>query len=179
MQAVPAIIPSVLAKKNRPCLIPLAIDQDPHFRVARDVYPKLGYYKPAIIHGVFLPPLTGIKGKMSSTGEQVAIYTTDKPKEVERKIKKYAFSGGQASIEEHRKKGGNPDIDVSFQYLKMMFEENDDKLKQIETDYRSGKLLTGELKQYLIDKINKFLMSHQKNREKAKNMIDKFIYKIK
>jgi tryptophanyl-tRNA synthetase len=179
MQAVPAVIPSVLTKKNRPCLIPLAIDQDPHFRVARDVYPKLGYYKPAIIHGMFLPPLTGVKGKMSSTGEQIAIYTTDKPKEVERKIKRYAFSGGRDTLEEHRKKGGNPDVDVSFQYLRMFFEPDDAKLKQLEEDYKSGKLLTGELKQYLIDKINKFLAEHQKRREKAKNQIDKFIYKEK
>jgi len=175
MQAVPAVIPSVLKKKNIPCLIPLAIDQDPHFRVARDVYPKLGYYKPALIEGMFLPPLGGTNGKMSSTGEQIAIYTTDKPKDVKKKINKYAFSGGQATIEEHREKGGNPDIDVCFQYLRMFLEEDDKKLKQIEEDYKSGKLLTGELKQYTIDKINKFLEKHQKNREKAKSMVDKFL----
>lgn len=179
MQAVPAVIPSVLAKKNIPCLIPLAIDQDPHFRVARDVYPKLGYYKPAIIHGMFLPPLEGAQGKMSSTGDLKAITTTDTPKEVEKKIKKYAFSGGQDTLEKHRKKGGNPDIDVCFQYLRMMFEEDDTKLAEIAADYRSGKLLTGELKQYTIDKINKFLAKHQKAREKAKKMVDKFIYKEK
>jgi len=174
MQAVPAVIPSVLAKKNIPCLIPLAIDQDPHFRVARDVYPKLGYYKPALIHGVFLPPLEGVKGKMDTTGSCVAISTTDTPNEVKKKINKYAFSGGQATLEEHRKKGGNPDIDVSFQYLRMMFEEDDVKLAELAADYRSGKLLTGELKQYTIDKINKFLEKHQKKREKAKKMVDKF-----
>lgn len=179
MQAVPAIIPSVLAKKNIPCLIPLAIDQDPHFRIARDVYPKLGFYKPSIIHGVFLPPLQGTLGKMDTSGEGMAILTTDSPKEVEMKIKKYAFSGGQATLEEHRKRGGNPDIDVCFQYLRMMFEEDDEKLKQLEEDYRSGKLLTGELKQYTIDKINVFLKKHQANREKAKKLVDKFIYKIK
>ena len=104
MQAAPAIIPSVLKKKNIPCLIPLAVDQDPHFRVARDVYPKLGYYKPAVIHSIFLPPLEGVTGKMSSSKESTAILTTDSPKEVERKIKKYAFSGGQETLEEHRKK---------------------------------------------------------------------------
>jgi tryptophanyl-tRNA synthetase len=180
MQAVPAFLPSVLAGKNIPCLIPLGIDQDPHFRISRDVMPKLGFYKPAIMHNVFLPPLVGMGGKMSaSAAEETAIYTTDSPKEVERKIKKYAFSGGGETIEEHRKKGGNPDIDVSFQYLKMFFEEDDNKLKQIEEDYKSGKLLTGELKEYLIKKINKFLASHQKKREKAKKMIDKFIYKAK
>ncbi len=177
MQAVPAFLPSVLKKKETPCLIPLAIDQDPHFRVARDVYPKLGHYKPAIIHGVFLPPLTGIEGKMSSSQENVAVLTTDSPKEVERKIKKYAFSGGKDTIEEHRKHGGNPDIDVSFQYLKFFFEPDDQKLEKIYSDYKSGKLLTSELKQILIEKINAFLKEHQKRREAAKKKVDKFLFR--
>ena len=177
MQAVPAVIPSILAKKNIPCLIPLAIDQDPHFRVARDVYPKLGFYKPAIIHGVFLPPLNGISGKMSSSESNVAILTTDSPSEVRNKINKYAFSGGRDKIEEHRKKGGNPDIDVSFQYLKFLFEPDDKKLKKIEEDYRSGKMLTSELKNILIEKINAFLKEHQERRKKAEKMIDKFLLK--
>ena len=178
MQAAPAVIPSVLKNKNIPCLIPLAIDQDPHFRVARDVYMKLGYYKPAIIHGMFLPPLSGVSGKMDSSGDHVnSILTTDSPKEVEMKIKKYAFSGGQDTIAEHRKKGGNPDVDVSFQYLRMLFEPDDVKLEQIEKDYRSGKLLTSELKEILIKKINEFLKGHQAKREKAKKEINKFLYK--
>jgi len=177
MQAVPAIIPSVLKGKNIPCLIPLAIDQDPHFRVARDVYPKLGYYKPSIIHGMFLPPLSGIDGKMSSSEESSAIFSTDSPEEVKRKINKYAFSGGQATTDEHRKLGGNPDVDVSFQYLRMFFEPDDKKLEKIEEDYRFGKLLTGELKTILIEKINTFLKEHQKRREEAKKNIDKFLYK--
>jgi tryptophanyl-tRNA synthetase len=177
MQAVPAILPSVLAKKNIPCLIPLGIDQDPHFRVARDVYPKLGYYKPAVMHSMFLPGLTGPKGKMSSTQESTAIFTTDSPDTVKKKINKYAFSGGKDTLEEHRKHGGNPDIDISFQYLRMIFEEDDNKLAQIEKDYREGKLLSGELKAILIEKINAFLKEHQKNREKARKSLDKFILK--
>lgn len=179
MQAVPAIIPSVLKKKNIPCLIPLAIDQDPHFRVARDVYPKLGYYKPSIIHGIFLPPLAGVDGKMSSSKKSSAIFSTDSSKEVENKIRKYAFSGGGDTVKEHRDKGGDPDKDVSFQYLKMFFEPDDAKLKKIEENYRSGKLLTSELKEILIKRINAFLKGHQKRREKAKKEIHKFIYKEK
>lgn len=180
MQAVPAVIPSVLKEKNIPCLIPLAVDQDPHFRIARDVYPKLGFYKPSIIHGVFLPPLSGVSGKMDSSEKEDmgTIITTDSEKEVEKKIKKYAFSGGRPTIEEHRKVGGNPDIDVSFQYLKILFEPDENKLKKIEQDYRSGKLLTSELKEILIEKIINFLKKHQKEREKAKSKVDKFIFKI-
>ncbi|HTZ42120.1 MAG TPA: tryptophan--tRNA ligase [Candidatus Omnitrophota bacterium] len=177
MQAVPAILPSVIKKKNIPCLIPLAIDQDPHFRIARDICPKLGFYKPSIIHGKFLPPLTGAEGKMSSSEENTAIFSTDSPKEVETKIKKYAFSGGKDTIEEHRKMGGNPDVDVSFQYLKMFFEPDDEKLKKIHDDYKSGKMLTSELKEILIEKINSFLKEHQKRRKLAEKQIDKFLIK--
>jgi len=72
--------------------------------------------------------------------------------EVKKKIMKHAFSGGRISIEEHRKLGGNPDVDVSFQWLYYFFEPDDKKIKQIHDDYKSGKMLTGELKQYLIDK---------------------------
>lgn len=179
MQAAPVMVPGTLKKNKKiPCLIPLAVDQDPHFRVARDVYPKLGYPKPAIIHSVFLPPLTGLSGKMSSSNSAQAILTTDSPKEVERKIKKYAFSGGQSTTEEHRKHGGNPDVDISFQYLRMFFEPDDGKLERIKNDYRSGKLLTGELKDLLIEKINTFLKEHQKKRELARTQIDKFLLKI-
>ena len=113
----------------------------------------------------------------SDNGENSVIYLTDSPEEVKRKINKYAFSGGQATIEEHRKLGGNPDVDVSFQYLKMFFEEDDKKLEKIEKDYRSGKLLTGELKAILIEKINIFLKEHQKKREEAKKQLDKFLFK--
>src|SRR3989344_3912721 len=177
MQAVPAIIPSVLKKKNIPCLIPLAIDQDPHFRVARDVYPKLGYLKPAVVHSMFLPPLEGVNGKMSSSNSNSAILTTDSPKEVENKIKRYAFSGGRDTLEEHRKLGGNPDVDVSFQYLKFLFEEDDKKLAEIERKYKSGGMTTGELKAITIEKINAFLRKHQEAREKARKDVDKFIYR--
>jgi tryptophanyl-tRNA synthetase len=178
MQTVPSFLPSVLKKKKIPCLIPHAIDQDPHFRLTRDVLPKLGYDKPASIQCSFLPPLTGTLGKMSSSEAIKGILTTDSPQEVETKIKKYAFSGGQATIEEHKKKGGNPDIDISFQYLKFLFEEDDKKLKIIEEDYRTGKLSTGELKKYTIKKINNFLAEHQKRRKDAKNKISEYILKI-
>ncbi|TAL53466.1 MAG: tryptophan--tRNA ligase [Nanoarchaeota archaeon] len=174
MQSVPCFLPSVLKKREIPCLIPLAIDQDPHFRITRDIMPKLGHYKPAILHQRFLPALTG-SGKMSSS-EGIAIYTTDTPDVVKKKINKYAFSGGKESVEEHRKLGGNPDIDMAYQWL-AFFEESDDKLGKIRDDYTSGKLLSGELKAILIDKVNNFLSEHQRKREKARGQLDKFILK--
>ncbi|RME78138.1 tryptophan--tRNA ligase [Candidatus Woesearchaeota archaeon] len=178
MQAVPAFLPSVLKKQKLNCLVPLAIDQEPHFRLARDVIPKLGYPKPATIGCRFLPGLGGMieDGKMSASAEHTAVYTTDDPKTVKKKINKYAFSGGQATVEEHREKGGNPDIDVAYQWL-TFFEEDDQKLKEIYQDYKEGKLLSGEIKALCIDKVNEFLGEHQKRREQAKKDLDKFILK--
>jgi tryptophanyl-tRNA synthetase len=113
---------------------------------------------------------------MSASEESGTIYTTDSPEVVKKKINKYAFSGGQPTVEEHRKLGGNPDIDVSYQYLRIFFEPDDKKLKRIYDDYKSGKLLTGELKAILIEKVTEFLKSHQQKREKAKGQFEKFLF---
>ncbi len=177
MQTVPIFLPNVLRREDRPCLIPLGIDQDVHFRLSRDVVEKLGHQKPAIIHAKFMPPLTGTEGKMSSSNPDAAILMTDSPKEVKRKINKYAFSGGRDTAEEQRKYGANVDVDVACQWLKY-FEHDDNKLKKIYDDYGKGKLLSGEVKKILIDKINDFLAEHQKRRKEAEKLIDKFIYKV-
>ncbi len=176
VQAAPCFLPSVLKGKKIRTLIPAAIDQDPYWRISRDVAPKLGFPKTAAIHNLFLPALTGQGSKMSASHEETAVYTTDSEDIVAKKIKKYAFSGGQATIDEHRKKGGNPDVDVSYQWL-TFFEEDDKKLENIYREYKEGKMLTGELKQILTDKIVNFLKKHQEKREKAKKVLDKFILK--
>lgn len=178
MQAVPAFLPSVIAGKKIPCLIPHAVDQDPHFRVSRDVITKLGYDKPASIQCSFMPGLRGLEsdGKMSSSQESVAIYTLDDEATVKRKINKYAFSGGKDTLEEHRKHGGDTSVDVSYTWL-MFYEEDDEVLLKIKKDYESGKLLSGELKAILIEKLNKLLVEHRKKRGNASKKIDDFIYK--
>ena len=175
IQAVPAMIESVRAGKNIPCLIPYGIDQDPHFRIARDVLPRLGYLKPASIMSIFIPPLSGVDGKMSSSDPNNAIFVTDSESVVRKKINKYAFSGGRTSVEEHRKLGGNPDIDVSYQWLKIMFEPDDAKLKKIHDDYISGSLLSGEMKSLLIERVNAFLKHHQERRDRGKDTLHKFL----
>ena len=88
-----------------------------------------------------------------------------------------AFSGGGATLEEHRKQGGNPDIDVACQYLFSLFEESDRKIKEIFAGYRSGSLHSGDVKSYLAKTVEKFLKDHQKKREKAKKRIASFMLK--
>ena len=171
LQSAPCFI------EDKPVLIPLGVDQDPHFRLTRDIAPKIGKEKPALLHNIMIPSLLGPGGKMSASDENGTVYTTDSPNVVKKKINKYAFSGGQPDIEQHRKIGGNPDIDVSYQYLRIFFEPDDSKLKQIYDDYKSGKMLTGELKSILIEKVNEFLVKHQERREDARDRIDEFLLK--
>ncbi len=160
-----------------PVVVPVGIDQDPHLRLARDISKRIKnpkFTQLSSTYHLFMPGLSG--GKMSSSEQNSYIALTDSSKEVERKIKKYAFSGGQETLELHRKKGGNPDVDVSFQYLKFFFEPDDKKLQKIYENYKSGKMLTSELKKILIEKINSFLKEHQKKRKLAKKQIGKFIF---
>jgi tryptophanyl-tRNA synthetase len=175
MQAAHILFPQFEKGKHK-TVVPVAIDQDPFIRLTRDIAESFGFEKPTALHARFIPSLQG-GAKMSSSDDKGQIFLSDSPKEVETKIKKYAFSGGRDTLEEHRKLGGNPDKDVSFQYLKMFFEPDDEKLRKIYDDYKSGKMLTSELKQILIEKINAFLKEHQKKRDKAKKEIGKFLFK--
>lgn len=176
VQASPAFMAQMLEKKNVNCLIPCAIDQDPYWRIARDVAPALGMPKPAGIYSKFLPGLRGVGGKMSASEEETAVYTTDSAAVARKKVMN-AFTGGRASIAEQKEKGGNPEVCVVHQWLFYMFEEDDEKLRKSFEDCKAGKILCGECKKYLADKICKFLEEHQKKREKAKKEIDRFMVK--
>ncbi len=171
------IAPTMFEKRR--CLIPAGIDQDPYWRLQRDIAESLGYYKAAQIHSKFLPPLTGPEGKMSSSSPESAIYLSDDPKTVRKKIMKYAFSGGQATAELQRKLGADLSVDVPYQWLYYFFEEDDEKIKKIGEEYSTGRMLTGEIKEYLADKLNKFLEEHRSRREEAKELIKEFKYEGK
>jgi len=68
-------------------LIPCAIDQDPYFRLTRDIAPPLKFRKPALIHSKFFPSLLGIDSKMSASNDKSAIFLTDTPKQVRKKVR--------------------------------------------------------------------------------------------
>ncbi len=55
---------------------------------------------------------------------------SDMPNQVKNKVNRHGFSGGRETEEEHRRLGGNPDVDVSYQYLSF-FLEDDEELAQI------------------------------------------------
>ena len=150
-------------KGDIPCLIPCAIDQDPYFRLTRDVAVKLKYPKPALIHSKFFPALQGPGSKMSASQPNSAIYLTDTPAQIKNKINRYAFSGGQETAELHAQLGGNPDVDVAYQYLRF-FLDDDEELSTLESSYRSGTLSTSALKARCITVLQGIVQQVQKER---------------
>lgn len=174
--AFPSSFPGVLdLPPKTPCLIPCAIDQDPYFRVCRDVADKLKFSKPSLIHAKFFPALQGSSTKMSASDTTTAIFMGDTQKQIQKKINKYAFSGGKTSVEEHRQHGGDPDIDVAYQYLSF-FSYDDDKLEKLAKDYRSGDLLSGEMKKECFDVIQNFVAEYQERRSKiTPEIVDSFM----
>jgi tryptophanyl-tRNA synthetase len=78
-------------------------------------------------------------------------------------VAKYAFSGGRETVEEHRRLGGNCDVDVPYQYLSI-FCFDDSKLNRIREEYSSGRMLTGEIKKELVDVLTPIVLEHQRAR---------------
>ena len=158
---------------NMACLIPCAIDQDPYFRMTRDVAHKLVHPKhplggkPALIHSKFFPPLQGAEGKMSSSDENSAIFLTDSPEDIQRKIKENAFSGGQMTKKLQQELGADLEKDVSYQWLRF-FLEDDEELEAIGKSYGSGQgdyWSTGNVKERLVQVLQELVGEHQARRQ--------------
>ncbi|KAG0605165.1 hypothetical protein M758_9G036800 [Ceratodon purpureus] len=160
--------------KDIRCLIPCAIDQDPYFRMTRDAAPRLGYNKPALIESTFFPALQGDSGKMSASDPYSAIYVTDTAKQIKDKVNK-SFSGGRDTAEEQRKYGANVEVDVPIKYLGF-FLDDDEELKRITEAYRTGQMLTGEVKKVLIDILVTMVERHRRARAAVtEEMVDVFM----
>lgn len=177
IQMVPALGSTFFKDKEKPrCLIPCAIDQDPYFRLVRDVLPKLKEKKCSLIHSTFLPSLAGNTEKMSSseTNKKNTIFLKDSLKSISKKINK-SFSGGQETVELHREKGGVPDVDISFKYL-TFFLDDDKKLQNLKEEYSKGNILSGELKKICFETIQPIILNHQENVKKiTSDLIQEFL----
>jgi tryptophanyl-tRNA synthetase len=173
IQSAPCFLPSLIEGKPTPVLIPAAIDQDPYWRMTRDVADRMGYYKPAQIHSKFLPALD-TSGKMSSSKPQNALFTTDDPETIDRKVSA-AFTGGQPTVALQRELGGNALECPVYWYLRYFFDseiQSEERLIKCE----GGNLLCGECKSDLATESKSFMMKFKKRREKAKDIVQEFMY---
>ena len=112
--------------------------------------------------------------KMSASLPDTAIFLDDSESEIKRKVSR-AFSGGQETAELHRKVGGIPEKDKAYEILFYHY-PNSKFVKRIYEDYKSGKMLTGELKKICIDFLVSFLKEHKTKFEKNKMLAKKIVY---
>jgi len=167
LQTVPAFWPSWKEGRQVPCLIPCGIDQDPHFRLTRDIAEGMVYPKPALVHSRMVPGLLG-EAAMSTTGSAAdnALFLNDPPKEVDRKVRN-AFTGGRATLEEQRRLGATPEVCSVWALWRTRFAPSEEEFGKITADCRSGALLCGDCKSALLEKIHAFRREHAIAREKA------------
>lgn len=172
--------PHIFKGKSAHCLVAYAIDQDPYFRMARDIATKMNLIKPYSIMSTFIPPLTGSSGKMSSSMNiNASLFLSDKPEILYEKIMKYTFSGGgNGTLADHRKYGGNPYTDISYQYLRY-FEFDDEVLGQIKNDFEMGKMTCGQIKKIMAKKVISLIIEHQTKKSQITELDIKEYYALK
>ena len=118
----------------------------------------------------FLPSMDG-SIKMSKSNPKGNISIPEDPKVAE-KIIKSAVTGGRKTLEEHRKLGAEIEKDMVYELLKHHLIESDKELKKIHDDYKSGKMLSGEIKQLAVEKMNMFLKTFDEDVKKYQKKID-------
>lgn len=160
-----------------PGVIPVGIDQAPHIRMSRDIARRLkteyGFFAPSASYNKYTSALDGsFKMSKNESVGKIEIPENDR-KELEKKLKK-ALTGGRATAEEQRKKGGQPEKCIAFEYCKNHFIKEDKVLAEMYQDCLSGKNLCGECKQkFLINYANKFYDDFDKKFEQAKKVVGK------
>ncbi len=131
----------------------------------------MGLLAPSSTYHRFAVGMTG--DKMSSSQPKTTLFLGDDIATAEKKIKK-SFSGGQSTVEEHRRLGGDPDKDVAYQYMMYFFEEDDSFLEEINQGYRSGKILAGEMKQMCIERATEWLSNLAERRDETAHLVERF-----
>ncbi|KAL4852896.1 Tryptophan--tRNA ligase [Chlorella vulgaris] len=183
VQAAPALsttFPHLFGdRKDVRCLVPCAIDQDPYFRMARDCAPRLGHPKPALIESTFLSGLRGLDGKMSASDPSNVVFLSDTPEQIRAKVNRHAFTGGGATLEEHRKHGARLEVDVPWQWLNV-FMEDSKRLEHIGNEYGSGRMLTGEVKVELANVLIQVVERHKAARAAVTDeVVDAFMLDVR
>jgi hypothetical protein len=79
---------SHLQGRVRTCLTTQLVSVAHVCRMTRDVAPRLGLLKPALIEARFFPALQGESGKMSASDPNSAVFTNDAPKDIKNKVRR-------------------------------------------------------------------------------------------
>ena len=130
-----------------------------------------GFLPPASIYHRFMTGLTG--GKMSSSKPESHIALTEEPKEAGKKIMR-AITGGRQSLAEQKKLGGEPEKCSIYEFLVFHLSEDDKELLELDAQCRSGQRMCGTCKKDVAERIERFLVEHQRARQAARERLPEF-----
>lgn len=164
----------------KPVVVPVGADQDPHIRLTRDIASRLNAERdgrkdfkcvpPSATYHKFMEGLQG--GKMSSSDPKSYVALTDSPEEAARKIMG-AKTGGRATVEEQKRKGGVPEECMIYSMYLYHLIDDDLKLSEIYHECKNGTLLCGEDKRRCAELVEKFLEKHQKKKARVASKAEK------
>lgn len=141
--------------------------------IVRDVeleYGGYGFFLPAATYHRFMQGLTG--GKMSSSVPESYIALTEPPEGAAKKVNR-AKTGGRVTVEEQKKLGGLPEDCTVYELLMSHLVEEDEHVKDIFEECKSGKRTCKECKEEAAELMFSFLKRHQEERESAKEALRK------
>lgn len=153
LQLTSILMPQLSGKKH--VLVPVGPDQHPYLLLTRDVANKAGLIPPSELIFNFMPSLKNPLEKMSGSKPETAIYLTDDPKTIQKKIQS-AYTGSLSTLEGHKRYGAVPEICPVFQILNY---HCPDQLFVDKTyaQYKAGALTAGDLKKIVIDFLQQML----------------------
>ncbi len=161
----------------RAIYVPAATPQDiPRIDLALARYESAtlhepGFFAPASTYHRFMTGLTG--GKMSSSKPETAIFITDEPKDVEKKVMR-AKTGGRATEEEQRRIGADPTVCSVYELY--LYHLADDKLLPIVYDEcTTGKRLCGGCKKQALGLLQDKLKEIRENREASRHLVKELV----
>lgn len=129
------LVPCFLSPDSQ-CVVICGIDQDPFFRLARDLARRLGYKPPIILYTKSVPGLDSSEKMSTSIPSSCPIFLSDNPETIKNKI----FSVkkvGAGTLDELFEKGADLESDTLIE-LARLFEQNKELLNLIEKGYSIG-----------------------------------------
>lgn len=158
----------------KPTLIPVGIDQHPYILLARDVAKRMGLIPPSELVLRFAPSLKNPEKKMSGSKPETAIYLTDDPATIQKKIGS-AFTGSVSTLAGHEAYGGVPEACSVFALL-TAYLPDDEVLSDLRVRYRAGTIRMGVLKDLAIATITTFVEHHREERQRLEHLKSSYIF---
>ncbi len=130
------------------------------------------FFAPSATYHRLITGLTG--GKMSSSIPDSAIFLTDNPEDARKKVMR-AKTGGGATLEEHRKNGGNPEQCAVYEFFAYHLISEDKYLREIYDSCRAGERICGKCKREAAQLVEEWMKDFAERREQAKDEVSELV----